>query len=61
MVYTSRTAEYAADVAELLAVYAAGGFAAASHRCSEIADARGLAAHERLTLADGFRRRAILA
>lgn len=59
-VYTSRTTEFCADLAELLAVYRTGGIPAASRRCEEIAATRALAAHENLTLADGFRRAVIL-
>lgn len=60
-IYTSRTAEFAADKAELLALYRAEGFYAASRRCAEIADARGLDAGQRLTLADTIRRTLIAA
>jgi hypothetical protein len=58
--YTSRSNEYAADKAELLVLYRAEGFEAASVRCGEIADARGLNAGQRLTLADAVRRHIIL-
>jgi hypothetical protein len=60
MTYTSRTAEFRADVAELLAVYRADGFSAADRRAHEIVARRSLDAAQRLTLADGFRRAAIL-
>lgn len=60
MAYNSRSPEYAADKAELIALYDAAGFDAASARCAELAAARNLAAHERLTLADGVRRALIL-
>lgn len=58
--YTSRTNEYRADVAELVAVYDAAGFGAADRRACEIVASRHLAGHEALTLADGFRRAVIL-
>jgi len=54
--YSSKAPEFAADVAELIALYVRAGFAAASARCGEIADARGLDAAQRLTLADRVRR-----
>lgn len=60
MPYTSRIAEYRADLAELIALYRTAGIQATSDRCSAIADARRLADNERLTLADGFRRAVIL-
>lgn len=58
--YTSRTAEFRADVAELVALYGAAGFDAASRRCSAIRAERGLSASEGLTLADAVRRSVIL-
>lgn len=61
MAYTSKTAAFAADIADLLAVYKADGLAAADLRACKIAAERNLTAAEALTLADGFRRRAVYA
>lgn len=58
--YNSRTAEFRADLADIISRYKAEGLGAASDRCSVIVEERGLNAGQRLTLADGFRRAVIL-
>jgi hypothetical protein len=60
MTYTSRTAEFAADRAELVEVYRAAGHDAADSRCSAIVAERGLSPSQALTLADAVRRHVIL-